>query len=173
MLIELDGKRPKIGSNVYLAPTAVLIGDVEVGDNTSIWFGAVLRGDMGPIRVGAGCSIQDNTTLHVFSDSPTVLHDDVTVGHNSVLEGCELGRGCLVGMNSTVLPFAKLGEYSMLAAGSVVPEGMHGPDKVLLGGTPARVLKELSGPAAKWVERAASEYQQLKDKYISQGLAMK
>lgn len=168
MLIEFEGKKPKIGKNVFIAPTAVLIGDVEVGDNSSIWFSAVLRGDFGPIRVGAGCSIQDNVTLHVFQDSPTVVHDNVTVGHNSVLEGCEIGPGTVVGMNATILPFARIGQQVMVAAGSVIPERADIPDRVLVAGVPAQVKKELSGTALAWIGRAAEDYQQMQARYREQ-----
>ncbi|PLX45748.1 MAG: gamma carbonic anhydrase family protein [Deltaproteobacteria bacterium] len=170
MLIEFEGRKPRIGNNVFIAPTAVLIGDVEVGDDSSIWFGAVLRGDLGPIRVGKRCSIQDNVSIHVFDTSPTIVHDDVTVGHNCVLEGCELGRGTLIGMNSTVLPFAKTGEQVMLAAGSVISEGATFGDRLLLAGAPARVKKELSGNALEWTNRAAKDYVTLKGRYLDQGI---
>jgi carbonic anhydrase/acetyltransferase-like protein (isoleucine patch superfamily) len=165
MLIEFEGKKPKIGKDVFIAPTAVIIGDVEIGDNSSIWFGAVIRGDFGPIRIGAGCSIQDNVTVHVFDESPTILHDNITVGHNSVLEGCEIGQGTVIGMNSTLLPFVKVGEQVMIAAGSVLPERMAVPDRVLVAGVPAQVKKELSGAALAWIGRAAQDYQQLQARY--------
>jgi carbonic anhydrase/acetyltransferase-like protein (isoleucine patch superfamily) len=165
MLIEFEGKKPKIGRDVFVAPTAVIIGDVEIGDNSSIWFGAVIRGDFGPIRIGAGCSIQDNVTLHVFDNSPTLIHDNVTVGHNSVLEGCEIGEGTVIGMNSTILPFVKVGEQVMIAAGSVLPERMIVPDRVLVAGVPAQVKKELGGTALEWIGRASQDYQKMQARY--------
>jgi carbonic anhydrase/acetyltransferase-like protein (isoleucine patch superfamily) len=170
MLIEFEGKSPKIGTDVFIAPTAVLIGDVTVGDNTSIWFSAVIRGDFGPIAIGAGCSIQDNVTIHVFDDSPTIIHDNVTVGHGSVLEGCTIGQGAVVGMNATVLPFAVVGEQVMIAAGSVIPERMVIPDRVLVAGVPAEVKKELSGTALNWIGRASADYQRLQARYRVQGV---
>lgn len=168
MLIEFEGKSPKIGDNVFVAPTAVIIGDVTIGDNSSVWFGAVLRGDFGPITVGAGCSIQDNATVHVFDVSPTVLGDDVTVGHNSVLEGCAIGEGTVVGMNSTVLPFARVGRQVMIAAGTVVPERMEVPDRVLVAGAPAKIKKELGGVALDWIGRSPLDYQQMQARYRKQ-----
>jgi carbonic anhydrase/acetyltransferase-like protein (isoleucine patch superfamily) len=170
MLIKFDGKKPLLGKDVFIAPTAVLIGDVTVGDNTSIWFSAVIRGDFGPITIGAGCSIQDNVTIHVFDQSPTIIHDQVTVGHGSVLEGCTIGQGTVVGMNATVLPFAVVGEQVMIAAGSVVAERMIIPDRVLVAGVPAQVKKELSGAALSWIGRASADYQQLKTRYLAQGI---
>lgn len=170
MLIEFEGKRPKIGKNVFIAPNAYLVGDVEVDDDSSIWFGAVIRGDFGPVRIGKRCSIQDNATLHVFESAPTILRDEVTVGHNAVLEGCELLASSLVGMNATVLPFARIGERTMVAAGSVVTERSIFPDRVLVGGAPARVLKELDGSALGWIERASRDYCDMQKRYRAQGL---
>jgi carbonic anhydrase/acetyltransferase-like protein (isoleucine patch superfamily) len=170
MLIEFEGKSPVIGENVFVAPTAVIIGDVTIGDNSSVWFGAVLRGDFGPITVGSGCSIQENATVHVFDVSPTILGDNVTVGHNSVLEGCSIGEGTVVGMNSTVLPFATVGRQVMIAAGTVVPERMAVPDRVLVAGSPAKVKKELGGAALEWIGRAPLDYQQLQARYRRHGI---
>jgi len=170
MLIEFEGKKPRIGKNVFVAPTAVIIGDVEVGDHSSIWFGAVIRGDFGPIRIGAGCSIQDNVTIHVFESSPTIIHDNVTVGHNSVLEGCEVGQGTVVGINTTILTFVKVGQMAMIAAGSVLPERLNVPDRVLVAGVPARVKRELNETTLGWVGRATSEYQSLQSRYRALGI---
>ena len=170
MLIEFEGKKPRIGKDVFIAPTAVLIGDVTVGDGTSIWFGAVLRGDFGPITVGPGCSIQDNAVLHVFDTSPTVLAENVTVGHGSVLEGCAIGAGAVIGMNVVILPHAQVGAGAMIAAGSVVREGDYIPDCVLVAGSPAKVKKELSRSALTWVERAAGDYQRLQARYRAQAV---
>jgi carbonic anhydrase/acetyltransferase-like protein (isoleucine patch superfamily) len=170
MLIEFEGKRPRIGKNVFIAPTAVIIGDVEIGDNSSIWFSAVVRGDFGPIRIGAGCSIQDNVTIHVFETAPTIIHENVTVGHNSVLEGCELGKGTVVGMSTTILPFVKVGEMAMIAAGSVLPERLNVPDRVLVAGVPAKVKKGLNETTLGWVGRATTDYQNLQRRYRALGI---
>jgi carbonic anhydrase/acetyltransferase-like protein (isoleucine patch superfamily) len=170
MLIEFGGKRPTIGRNVFIAPTAVLIGDVTVGDNTSIWFGAVLRGDFGPIRVGSGCSIQDNVTVHVFEE--TIIGDNVTIGHNAAVEGCVIGDGTVVGMNATVLPGVRVGREVMIAAGSVLPERMVVGDRVLVAGVPASVKKELSGEALAWIGRAPGDYQQLQARYRALGIGL-
>jgi carbonic anhydrase/acetyltransferase-like protein (isoleucine patch superfamily) len=170
MIVEFEGKKPKIGKNVFIAPTAVLIGDVTVGDNTSIWFNTVIRGDFGPIRIGAGCSVQDNVTVHVFYETPTVISDNVTIGHNCALEGCEIGAGSVIGMNSTILPMVKIGEQVMVAAGSVIPERSTIPDRVLVAGVPAQVKKELSGTALDWIGRAPHDYQQMQARYRAQGI---
>lgn len=168
MLIEFDGKKPQIGKNVFIAPTAVIIGDVVIGDNSSIWFNAVIRGDFGPIRIGAGCTIQDNVTIHVFNE--TIIGDNVAVGHNAVLEGCDIGAGTVVGMNATVLPGVRVGSEVMIAAGSVLPERMVVPERVLVAGVPAQVKKELGGEALAWIGRAARDYQELQARYRAQGV---
>jgi len=170
MLIEFDGKRPQIGNEVFIAPTAVLIGDVQVGDKASIWFSAVLRADFGgSIIVGPGCSVQDNATIHVYGDVSTVLEENVTVGHGAVLEGCHIGAGTVIGMNAVVLPRAKVGEQVMVAAGTVIPEGMAVPPRVLVAGVPAQIKKKLSGSALEWVGKAALDYQDIQARYRAQG----
>jgi len=170
MLLEFEGKRPRIGKDVFIAPTAVLIGDLEVGDNTSIWFNAVIRADFGPVRIGAGCSIQDNVTIHVFANSPTIIGDGVTVGHNSVLEGCQIGDGAVIGMQATILPYVKVGRRVMVAAGSVLAERFEAPDEVLVAGVPAEIKKTLSGASLAWIDRASADYQALQARYRTQGI---
>src|SRR5690242_978810 len=102
-LIEVDGKRPSIGDGCFLAPTAVLVGDVRLGDGVNVWFGAVLRGDLSWVEVGAGSSIQDNVVIHCADDLPTVIHPEVLVGHGAMLEGCEVDEHAVIGMGAIVL----------------------------------------------------------------------
>src|SRR5215471_16122822 len=113
MIIEYRGKHPRIDPSAFVAPTAVLIGDVTVGPESSIWFGAVLRGDNGPIKVGARTSVQDNAVVHVGDRGLTVLGDDVTVGHCAVMEDCHIGNGALIGSNAVILNGATIGEGSL------------------------------------------------------------
>src|SRR5581483_5409988 len=127
MLIEYRGRKPKIDPSAFIAPTAVLVGDVEVGAESSIWFGAVLRGDNGPIRVGARTSIQDNAVVHVSERGGTYIGDDVTVGHCAVMEDCDIKPRALIGSNATLLNGCKIGEGALIAAGSVVGEGAEIP----------------------------------------------
>ena len=127
MEFELGGKRPKVHPNAYIAPTAVLIGDVEVEAGASVWFGAVLRADEAQIRIGEGSNIQDNAVIHCADDLPTIIERDATVGHSAQLEGCVVEQGALVGMGATMLQRSRLGAGSMLAAGSVLPEGKEIP----------------------------------------------
>jgi carbonic anhydrase/acetyltransferase-like protein (isoleucine patch superfamily) len=166
MIIEYRGYRPKVDPSAFVAPTAVLIGNVEVGPESSIWFGAVLRGDNGPIRVGARSSIQDNAVLHVSEHGQTIVQDDVTVGHCAVMEDCRIEGGALIGSNAVVLGGAVVGAGSLVAAGSVVGEGAAIPPGVLAAGAPAKVKKPLAGEAAKWIEVSAGEYVKLSRSYI-------
>jgi carbonic anhydrase/acetyltransferase-like protein (isoleucine patch superfamily) len=168
VIIPYNGIEPRIAENVFIAPTAVLIGEVIVEEGVSIWFGAVIRADHGPITVGAGSSIQDNSVLHVYKHSPTILEPNVTVGHGAVLEGCHIGSGTVVGMNAVVLPGAEIGESVMIAAGSVVGEGAKIPPRTLIAGSPAKVKKELSGSALQWTGSAASDYHRLRSQYLAQ-----
>ena len=171
-LIPFLGKAPRVHESVFLAPTCVLIGDVEVGPESSIWFGAVLRGDHPDhgIRIGARVSIQDNCILHVSARGPTIVADDATVGHGAAFESCEIGRSALIGMNAVVLHGAVIGEASLIAALSVVSEGMRVPARSLVAGAPATVRKELSGESAAWVRDSARHYVDLTREYLDQGI---
>jgi carbonic anhydrase/acetyltransferase-like protein (isoleucine patch superfamily) len=165
-LIELDGVAPRIAGDAFIAETAVLIGDVVVESAASVWFGAVLRGDNSQIRVGAGSCVQDNCVIHCAKDLPTLIGENVTVGHMAMLEGCVIGDGALIGMGAIVLQRASVGVRSLIAAGAVVGEGMEIPPGVLAAGIPAVVKKELAGSSQRWVETAALEYQSQRLRYM-------
>jgi carbonic anhydrase/acetyltransferase-like protein (isoleucine patch superfamily) len=170
LLIEYHGKRPRVADDAFLAPTAVLVGDVTVESGASVWFGAVLRGDFGPIVVGPGSNVQDNAVVHVGADWPTQIGANVTIGHGAVLEGCTIGDGAIVGMNATVLPRAVVGSEAVVAAGSVVGEGMEVPPRTLAAGVPARVKKELAGSSLAWVRMAAPDYLTKAREYRAAGI---
>ena len=165
-IIELDGVAPTIGRDVYLAPTAVLIGDVHVGDNCSVWFGAVLRGDLSRIEIGARCSIQDTAVIHCALELPTIVGEGVIVGHGALLEGCEIADGAVIGMGAIVLQRARVGAGAMVAAGAVVPERATIAAGVLAAGVPAVEKKPLSGSSARWAQTAVDEYQMLRRRYL-------
>ena len=165
-IIELDGKTPRVAKDAYVAPTAVLIGDVTVAAGASVWFGAVLRGDNSPIRIGEGSNVQDNCVIHCAKDLPTIVGSNVTVGHMAMLEGCEIADGSLIGMGAIVLQRAFVGSGSLIAAGAVVGEGVEIPPGVLAAGVPAKVKKELAGSSQRWVETAAHEYQSKRLRYM-------
>jgi carbonic anhydrase/acetyltransferase-like protein (isoleucine patch superfamily) len=166
LLLELDGVSPAIGEDVFLAPTAVLVGDVRVGERASIWFGAVLRGDSATIEIGAESSVQDNAVIHCAKGLSTVVGAGVTVGHGALLEGCVIEDGALIGMGAVVLQHARVGAGALVAAGSVVSERMEIAPGVMAAGVPAREKKALSGSAARWTEGAAREYQQYRRRYM-------
>ena len=166
--LSFDGKEPWIAPDAFVAPTAVLIGDVVLEEGASVWFGAVLRGDFDRIVVGAGSSIQDNCVVHTNEDLPTLVGQNVTVGHLSLLEGCVIEDEALVGMGSIVLNRARIGRRAMLAAGSVVKEDGEIPPAALAAGAPAEVKKELDVSSSKWISSAAREYQALRLRYMEQ-----
>jgi carbonic anhydrase/acetyltransferase-like protein (isoleucine patch superfamily) len=167
LLLELDGVSPTIGEDVWLAPTAVLVGDVRVGDRANIWFGAVLRGDGAGIEIGAGTSVQDNVVIHCARELRTVVGEGVIVGHGAMLEGCVIEDGAVVGMGAIVLQRARLGAGSMLAAGAVLGEGREIGPGMLGAGVPAQEKKPLTGSAERWIETAAAEYQEYRRRYLA------
>jgi carbonic anhydrase/acetyltransferase-like protein (isoleucine patch superfamily) len=162
---ELGGKRPRVHPDAYIAPTAVLVGDVEVEAGASVWFGAVLRGDESKISVAKGANVQDNAVIHCAENLPTVIEEDVTIGHSAQLEGCVVERGALVGMGATMLQRSRLGAGSMLAAGAVLAEGAQVPAGHLAAGVPAKVKKPLAGSSNSWVTTSAQHYQKRAVRY--------
>lgn len=170
MIIEYHGKRPKIGNRVFIAPTAVIIGDVEIADGASIWFGAVLRGDEGRILIGEESNVQDNAVLHTTPEFATVLAPRVTVGHGALLEGCFVEEGAVIGMGAVVLQEAVIGERSLIGAGSVVTRGTIIPKNSLAAGSPAVFKKEISGAALRSIERSARIYVELSASYLEEGI---
>jgi carbonic anhydrase/acetyltransferase-like protein (isoleucine patch superfamily) len=155
---DLGGKHPNVHPDAYIAPTAVLIGDVEVGAGASVWFGAVLRGDEAAIRIGAGANVQDNAVIHCASELPTLVGPNASVGHAAQLEGCIVEEGAVVGMGATMLQRSRLGKGSMLAAGAVLQEGKEVPPGHMAAGVPAVVKKPLDGSSGNWVGITAQHY---------------
>jgi carbonic anhydrase/acetyltransferase-like protein (isoleucine patch superfamily) len=170
LLIEYNGKRPRVSPKAFIAPDATLIGDVTVAEGASVWFGARLRGDIGSITIGARSSIQDNVVIHVLPEGATVVEEDVTVAHGAVLHNCTLRKGCLVGMNSVILDNAVVGEQAMVAAGSVVSDGSEIPPRHLAAGSPAVAKKQLSGQALWWVQISSEFYVKLTENYLREGI---
>ena len=170
MIIEYDGHRPRVAREAFVAPTAVLIGHVTVEAAASIWYGAVVRADIGRVHIGKGSSIQDNAVVHAHHEQDTLVGEGVTVGHGAVLEGCRVERGAVIGIRATILPGAVIGEGALVAAGSVVPERMRVPPRHVVAGIPAEIKKPLSDSALRWVEIAAPTYQVLAARYLRQGL---
>ena len=170
MLIEYHGKKPKVSARAFVAPDATLIGDVVIADGASIWFGARLRGDLENITVGAGSNVQDNVVIHADAGKPTVIEEDVTIGHAAVLHSCTVKKGAVIGIGAILLDDSVVGERAMVAAGSVVTTGTHIPSRHLVSGVPAKVKKELAGESLRWVEQSPDEYARLTESYLRQGL---
>ena len=166
-LIEIDGVAPTIGRDVFLAPTAVITGDVRIGDRASVWFGAVLRGDISHIESGAETSIQDGAVVHCERDNPTVIGRRVTVGHNALLEGCVIEDGALIGMGAVVCQHVTVGAGAVVAAGTVVSERQTVSPRMMAAGVPSRERKALSGAAQRWTQSAADKYQHLRRRYLT------
>ena len=143
-IYPFQGARPRIHRSAWIAPNATIIGDVEIGPDSSVFYGCVLRGDVGPIRIGRRCNIQDNSVIHVEREAPCILEDDVTVGHMAMLHGTHVGAGSLVGMSATLLSRSTIGPGSLIAADALVREGAEIPARSLAAGVPATVRRELS-----------------------------
>ena len=157
-LLPHDSVLPEIAPSAWIAPGAFVVGAVELGDEASVWYGAVLRGDTEPIRIGARTNVQDGCVLHADPGFPAIVGEGCVVGHNAVVHGCEVGDGCLVGMGATILNGAKIGEGSIVAAGAVVPEGREFPPRSLIVGVPAKRAGEVTEAQTNDVERGAHEY---------------
>jgi len=165
MILSYRGRTPHIAPSAFIAPTATVIGDVTIGEEASVWFGAVLRGDVGHIEVGPGANVQDNAVLHTTDHVPTIVGERVTIGHGAVLEGCTVERGAVIGMNAVLLHDVVVGEDVVVGAGSVVTDGTRIPPRTMAAGAPCRVRKALSGASAEWVARAAAAYVGLSRQY--------
>lgn len=153
------GKLPQIHESAYIEDSAQIVGDVTIGEESSVWFNAVLRGDVHYIRIGARCNIQDGTVVHVSNGThETVLEDEVTVGHNATLHGCYIERGCLIGMASTVMDAARIGAYSIVAAGALVSPRTQVPPNSLVAGVPARVIRKLTDEEIKDLDKFWQNY---------------
>jgi len=162
-----DGKRPRMGERVFVADNAALIGDVELGNDCSIWYGTVLRGDVHFISVGSRTNIQDNCVVHVTNGThPTVIAEEVTIGHGVIVHGCTIKRGALIGMGSRVLDGAVVGEQALVGAGALVPEGMHVPPRTLALGVPARVKRPLTDEELARLDSSWQHYVEYKEKYL-------
>ncbi|MBQ6846673.1 MAG: gamma carbonic anhydrase family protein [Oscillospiraceae bacterium] len=161
MKYNFDGISPKIGENVFIADNAAVIGNVEIGSDSSVWFGAVLRGDEGKITIGHSTNIQDNATMH----ANTKTGNGVTIGHNAIVHGCEIGDNVLIGMGATVLDGAIIGEDSIVGAGALVTGKKVFPPRSLIIGSPALLKRELTETEVESIRHNAEEYVNLKNKY--------
>ena len=174
MLHNFKGISPKLAKHTWVASSADVIGDVTCGEDCSIWFGCVVRGDVHYIKIGDRTNIQDLSMIHVThykkedkSDgNPTIIGDDVTVGHRVMLHGCTIEDACLIGMSATILDGAVIGKESIVGAGALVTKGKVFPPRSLIMGTPAKVVRELSEEEVKELYASASRYVKFKEDYV-------
>lgn len=159
MILTLGGKKPDIGRNCFIAPDAWTIGDVVLGDEVTIMFGAVLRGDILPIRIGSRTNIQEHSLLHTSNGrTPTIVGEEVTVGHRAIIHGAKVGNRCLIGMGSIILDEAVIEDECVIGAGSVVTEGKRIPARSLVLGVPGKVIRSLSDDEVAFLSRSAEGY---------------
>lgn len=162
-----QGRQPRLGARVFVADTAAIIGDVEIGDDCSIWYSAVVRGDVHSIRIGPRTNIQDNCTVHVTQAThPVRIAEEVTIGHGAIAHGCTIEKRALIGMGSRVLDGAVVGELALVGAGALVPEGMQVPPRTLVVGVPARVKRPLTGAEIAHLEQSWKNYVGYKEEYL-------
>ncbi len=166
MIYAYQGKAPRLHESVFLAPGASVIGDVEVGEDASIWFGAIVRGDVNSITIGSRTNIQDGSILHVTNGKwPLHIGSNVTVGHGAILHGCVVQDNCLIGMGARVLDGARIGAFALVAAGSLVLEGEKIPGYSLVAGAPAVVTRSLTAEEIGQIKRSAENYVGYKKTY--------
>ena len=170
MIRPFQGMVPKVGSRVFVADSALVMGDVEVGDDASIWFNCVVRGDVNWIRIGARTNIQDACVLHVTNGKwPTILEEEVSVAHNVMIHGCTIRKGALIGMSTTLMDGVEVGEGCLVAAGSLLREGFQAPPHTLVAGWPAEVKKDLSPQQRALTASIWSRYTRYKEAYFADG----
>ncbi|MDO7486307.1 gamma carbonic anhydrase family protein [Peribacillus sp. NPDC096622] len=160
MIIPYNNKKPSIDDTVFVAPGAHLIGDISIGKDSTIWFNAVLRGDEDSITIGEKCSIQDNSTIHLFEGCPVVIEDEVTVGHNVILHGCKIGKRSIIGMGSTILDNVEIGEECIVGANTLISSGKIIPPRSLVIGSPGKVVRRLNNKDLELIQLSIDTYVQ-------------
>lgn len=164
-IVEFNGRKPKIHPTVFVASSSQVIGDVEIGSDSGIWFGVVIRGDVGKVRIGTKTNIQDNVVIHPSSKFPTFIGDSVTVGHGCIIHGCRIGCHSLIGSGAILMDGVEVGKNSIIGAGSVVPKGVKIPEGVVAVGIPAKILRSISNRDLYEITRASEIYVDLAKKY--------
>ncbi len=176
MIRSLNGKRPRIAGSAFVSEAAYVVGDVEIGENSSIWPGAVIRADLGRITIGANTAVEDNCVIHAGSPSSPdgagdiAIGDWVHIGHGAVVNCRRVGSRVLIGMNSTILHDAEIGDFCIIAAGCLVRQGMKVPDSKVVAGVPGKVEGQASAQQLWWVEQGPAVYARLAEQYKEQGL---
>jgi len=174
MIRSFNGKTPKVAASAFISEAAYIIGDVEIGENSSVWPGAVIRGDLGKITIGRNCAVEDNCVIHAGSPTTTgnrqdiVIGDNVQIGHGAVVNGFKIGNNSLLGMNCTILHDSEIGDFCIIAAGCVVGEKMKIPDKSFVAGVPGKIKGEASEKQLWWVQKAPEAYTKLAQQHKKQ-----
>ncbi|MGM0438325.1 MAG: gamma carbonic anhydrase family protein [Bacillota bacterium] len=168
MIHAVNGNEPQIEQEVFIAEGSKIIGDVYIKSGASIWFNTIVRGDLGPIKIGKKTNIQENSTLHIDKGTPLIVGDNVTVGHNAVLHGCTVNNNCIIGMGAVILNNANVGKNSIIGAGALVPEGKEIPEGSLVLGVPAKITRKLNEKEIKSIQESADHYYELSQKYINE-----
>ncbi|MEG6584103.1 gamma carbonic anhydrase family protein [Dendrosporobacter sp. 1207_IL3150] len=166
-ILPYRGVKPQIKDEVYVAPGVFAIGDVTIDTGANIWYNTVLRGDMHPIKIGKYTNIQDNSTVHVMHDYPTIIGDYVTVGHGAVIHGTTIGNNCLIGMGAIILSYSEIGDNCIVAAGSLIPERKKIPPNSLVMGSPAKVVRTLTDEDIQNIRASAMNYYKLAQDYLA------
>ncbi len=157
-IYSIGDRQPSLGRDVWIAPNATIIGDVRLGDNASVWWNAVLRGDNDTIAIGGGSNIQDGSVLHADAGVPLTVGANVTVGHLVMLHGCTIGEQSLIGIKTVILNNAKIGRHCIIGANALIPEGKVIPERSLVVGSPGKVVRELSDEEVARLQRSAQGY---------------
>ena len=166
IVLSYNGKQPKIAESVFVAPTASVVGDVEIGTGSSIWFGVTVRGDFQPVKIGAFTNIQDNATVHVMGDTPTEIGNYVTVGHNAIVHCRKIGDNCLIGMGSIILGYSEIGENCIIGAGTLLTQYKKIPRNSLVFGNPAKIMRALRDDEIQALRASAMKYHECAMEYV-------
>ncbi len=159
----------KLPGNYVVAPTSIIVGDVQIGELCSFWFGAIVRGDVAPIILGKRVNVQDNAVIHCDSGAPNVIEDDVTIGHGAIVHGAHIGRGTLIGMGAKVLGQTRIGAECLIAAGAVVSPGTIVPDGMVVIGVPGKIVRPVKEEELKYMQWLTGHYVDLAEKYVKEG----
>ncbi|ORU00279.1 hypothetical protein D081_1373 [Anaerovibrio sp. JC8] len=164
-VMTLADKKPELGKNVYVAPNAVVAGDVKIGDNSSIWFSSVVRGDINKVVIGSNSNIQDNSTIHTMWDTPTIIGNNVTIGHNVVVHCSKIHDNCLVGMGTVIMGYTEIGENCIIGANSFIPQNKKIPPNSMVYGNPAKLIRPLTEEEISALKESADAYRDIAKMY--------
>ena len=164
-VIALADKKPDLGKNVYVAPNAVVAGDVKIGDNSSVWFSSVVRGDINKVVIGNNSNIQDNCTIHTMWDTPTIIGNNVTIGHNVVVHCSKINDNCLIGMGTVIMGYTEIGENCIIGANSFIPQNKKIPPNSMVYGNPAKLIRPLTEEEINALQESADAHSDLAKVY--------